>query len=132
MHQADTPGACPGSRIRNRRREERRGHPRAGLEPGEAVNLVREPDKAHDRNAIAVVTLGGERAGYLPREVAAERPGLVDAGIIRSAAQLVAAGEPAFDGAGYAMNPRLDLGAYGNRHRLDEYLAQHESPACAG
>src|SRR5262249_36983183 len=60
----------------------RRFHPRASLGPGEAVNLVREPENPHDGNAIAVITLDGDRAGYLPRDEASEWAVLVDEGII--------------------------------------------------
>jgi hypothetical protein len=102
----------------------RRFHPRASLGPGEAVNLVREPKNLHDANAIAVVTIAGERAGYLPREEAGEWAVLVDEGIIQLTARLVAAGEPDFDGARFAVNPRIYLSVYVDQRRLDELTAQ--------
>ena len=40
--------------------------------PGRALVLRREPDNAHDPNAIAVATAAGEPLGYVPREPAAE------------------------------------------------------------
>ena len=41
------------------------------LSPGARLILRRDPDNEHDPNAIAVLTAGGERAGWVPREVAA-------------------------------------------------------------
>ena len=38
----------------------------------EVFLLVREPDNAHDPNAVRVTTSGGLTVGYLPAEVAAE------------------------------------------------------------
>jgi hypothetical protein len=110
----------------------RRYYPRASLEPGEAANLVRDPANPHDRNAIAVVTLAGERAGYLPQEVAAENAALLDRDIIRLAARLAEPGEPEFDAARVATNPALFLWTFIDRVRLDEFLARAEWPAGAG
>jgi len=39
--------------------------------PGSALELRRDPDNAHDPNAIAVYG-GGEQVGWVPRELAAE------------------------------------------------------------
>ena len=39
------------------------------LRPGDEVDLVREPENAHDANAIRVGH-GGELLGYLPAELA--------------------------------------------------------------
>jgi hypothetical protein len=60
----------------------------AAVSPGAALTLRREPDNEHDANAIAVLTAGGEQAGWVPREVAAAvAPGL-DAGEAWSAVVL--------------------------------------------
>jgi hypothetical protein len=51
----------------------------AALAPGSALALRREPDNEHDANAIAVHA-GGEHVGFVPRELAAELAGELDAG----------------------------------------------------
>lgn len=107
----------------------RRFYPRASLGPGEEVRLVREPANPHDGNAIAVLTLGGERAGYLPREVAAEDAVLIDRDIIRLAARVAAPGEPGFDAARMATSPTLYLWTYIDQARLGEFLAEVEQSA---
>ena len=48
--------------------------------PGEPRVLRRDPDNAHDPNAIAVEPLGGEQIGWVPRELAAELAPELDAG----------------------------------------------------
>ena len=54
---------------------------RAGdLEPGRPLELRRDPDNEHDPNAIAVHALGGDQVGWVPRELAAELAGELDAG----------------------------------------------------
>lgn len=40
----------------------------AGLTPGQALRLVREPDNPADPAAVAVETLPGARLGYVPRD----------------------------------------------------------------
>ena len=55
--------------------------------PGTSLVLRRDPGNAHDPNAIAVDTAGGEQLGWVPREVAAELAPEIDAG--RSWAALV-------------------------------------------
>ena len=50
------------------------------LEPGARLVLRRDADNPHDANAIAVETPGGEQAGWVPREVAAELAPALDAG----------------------------------------------------
>jgi hypothetical protein len=50
------------------------------LEPGRALVLRRDADNPHDANAIAVETPGGEQAGWVPREVAADLAAALDAG----------------------------------------------------
>jgi len=52
----------------------------AALSPGAALTLRREPDNEHDPNAIAVLTAAGVRAGWVPRDVAAEVVASLDAG----------------------------------------------------
>jgi hypothetical protein len=47
--------------------------------PGRRLELRREPDNEHDPNAIAVLA-GGERVGWVPRELAAEIAPSLDAG----------------------------------------------------
>lgn len=46
----------------------------AGLEPGDDLMLVREPDNKHDPNAISVCLPGGTHLGYIPRDDAACAP----------------------------------------------------------
>ncbi|MEP6953405.1 MAG: HIRAN domain-containing protein [Solirubrobacteraceae bacterium] len=50
------------------------------LAPGHRLALRRDPENPHDHNAIAVETPGGEQAGWVPREVAAELAAELDAG----------------------------------------------------
>jgi hypothetical protein len=49
------------------------------LAPGSALELRREPGNEHDANAIAVHA-GGAQVGFVPRELAAELAGELDAG----------------------------------------------------
>ena len=48
--------------------------------PGCPLELRRDPDNEHDPNAIAVHAPGGAQVGWVPREVAAELAGQLDAG----------------------------------------------------
>jgi hypothetical protein len=48
--------------------------------PGADLTLRRDPGNEHDPNAIAVLVSGGEQLGWVPREVAAELAGDLDAG----------------------------------------------------
>jgi hypothetical protein len=50
------------------------------LEVGEVVMLEREPDNAHDENAILVVTDDGSELGYVPRDDARDVAPFLDAG----------------------------------------------------
>ena len=129
-------GEQPSDRTSQFRTERSEDHPgrRSSLlsagesVPGEAVNLVRMPSNAHDSDAIAVLTRAGELAGYLPRELAAEFAGLVDEGIIQLAARLTAPGDPEFDAARVPSNPTMYLWIFLNQDRLNEFLAQVQSP----
>ena len=56
--------------------------------PGRPLELRRDPGNEHDPNAIAVHAPGGEQVGWVPREVAAELAGELDAGRPISAAAL--------------------------------------------
>jgi HIRAN domain len=47
--------------------------------PGQPLELRRDPDNEHDANAIAVLA-GGEQVGWVPRELAEELAGELDAG----------------------------------------------------
>ena len=47
--------------------------------PGAPLELRRDPENPHDANAIAVLA-GGAQVGWVPREVAAELAGELDAG----------------------------------------------------
>ena len=47
--------------------------------PGQPLELRRDPDNEHDPNAIAVLA-GGEQVGWVPRELAEELAGELDAG----------------------------------------------------
>ena len=51
------------------------------LDPGGEVVLRREPDNPHDRRAIEVYTLDGQKLGYLPRRDNESPSRLMDAGI---------------------------------------------------
>lgn len=48
---------------------------------GNRLSLVREPENPHDPNAIEVWWRNGVRLGHLPRRVAAELAGSLDAGV---------------------------------------------------
>jgi hypothetical protein len=48
--------------------------------PGRPLTLRRDPDNPHDPNAVAVLTAGGEQAGWVPRELARVIGGELDAG----------------------------------------------------
>ncbi len=48
--------------------------------PGAPLDLRRDPDNEHDRNAIAVHARGGEQLGFVPREVAEQLAPELDAG----------------------------------------------------
>jgi hypothetical protein len=50
------------------------------LAPGRPLSLRRDPGNPHDANAIAVEAVGGEQAGWVPRELAAEIAPDLDAG----------------------------------------------------
>jgi hypothetical protein len=56
-------------------------------EPGCPLVLRRDPDNAHDPNAIAVLA-GEEQAGWVPRELAEELAPQIDAGTAWSAVVL--------------------------------------------
>lgn len=60
----------------------------ARLMPGQGVTLQREPDNRYDPNAVAVVTLDGAPAGYLPKVLAACLAPQMDAGTWRPAAMV--------------------------------------------
>jgi hypothetical protein len=51
-----------------------------GAAPGEPLTLRRDAGNEHDPNAIAVHVAGGEQAGWVPRDVAAELAPSLDAG----------------------------------------------------
>ena len=48
--------------------------------PGRPLELRRDAANEHDANAIAVHLPGGDQLGWVPREVAAELAGVLDAG----------------------------------------------------
>jgi HIRAN domain len=52
----------------------------AGALPGSALTLRRDHGNEHDPNAIAVLVAGGDQLGWVPREVAAQVAGELDAG----------------------------------------------------
>jgi hypothetical protein len=52
----------------------------AGALPGAALTLRRDPSNEYDPNAIAVLVSAGEQLGWVPREIAAELAGDLDAG----------------------------------------------------
>jgi hypothetical protein len=64
-----------------------RHRPEAPAEPGQALELRRDPANEHDANAIEVLA-GGEVVGFVPREVAVELAPELDAGREWSAALL--------------------------------------------
>jgi hypothetical protein len=59
--------------------------------PGRTLEMAREPDNAHDRNAIAVLA-EGKSIGYFNRQMAAKLAKLMDAGLVLEAISL--AGSP--------------------------------------
>lgn len=56
-----------------------RYRPQAPAEPGDPLELRRDPANEHDANAIEV-RAGGETIGFVPRELAAELAPQLDAG----------------------------------------------------
>lgn len=52
----------------------------AAAAPGRPLRLRRDPTNEHDANAIAVEVAGGEQLGWVPRALAAELAGDLDAG----------------------------------------------------
>jgi hypothetical protein len=50
------------------------------VSPGAVLTLRRDPDNAHDPNAIAVLGPGGGQVGWVPRELAEELAAELDAG----------------------------------------------------
>ena len=56
--------------------------------PGRPLELRRDAQNAHDPNAIAVHAAGGDQVGWMPRAVAAELAGVLDAGRALSAVVL--------------------------------------------
>jgi HIRAN domain-containing protein len=64
-----------------------RYRPEAPAEPGDPLELHRDPANEHDPNAIEVLA-GGELIGFVPRELAAELAPELDAGRPWSAALL--------------------------------------------
>jgi hypothetical protein len=48
--------------------------------PGSALTLRRDPGNEHDPHAIAVLASGSRQAGWVPREIAADLAGDLDAG----------------------------------------------------
>jgi hypothetical protein len=50
------------------------------LQKGAPLRVVREPDNAHDLNAIAVYSVENEHLGYLPRTANTELARDIDAG----------------------------------------------------
>ena len=48
--------------------------------PGAPLALRREPENAHDPDAVAVLTPAGAQAGWVPREVAGQIAPALDAG----------------------------------------------------
>jgi hypothetical protein len=64
-----------------------RYRPEAPVEPGQPLELQRDPKNEHDANAIMVLA-GGALIGFVPRELAAELAPQLDAGRPWSAAVL--------------------------------------------
>jgi hypothetical protein len=58
------------------------------LAPGRPLVLRRDPGNPHDPSAVALDTPAGDQAGWVPREVAAELAGELDAGVAWSAVVL--------------------------------------------
>lgn len=40
----------------------------AGLKPGAHLTLIREPENAHDKNAVAIYDDEGNKLGYVPKK----------------------------------------------------------------
>jgi hypothetical protein len=56
--------------------------------PGRPLVLARERENRYDPNAIAVLSVEGEKVGFVPRELAEELAGELDAGAAWSAVSL--------------------------------------------
>jgi SWI/SNF-related matrix-associated actin-dependent regulator of chromatin subfamily A3 len=69
----------------------------ASVEPGEHVNLEREPENEHDGNAIRVENGHCEHLGYLPRERAEWLAPLMDADEVRIEGYVPEQAEPGPD-----------------------------------
>ena len=52
----------------------------ADIKPGEKIQLEREPDNQHDKNAIRVVNKSFKQAGYVPRRISSWLTPLIDSG----------------------------------------------------
>jgi hypothetical protein len=69
-----------------------RHHPGAlssdAVAPGCSLELRRDPRNVHDRHAVAVLASDGEPVGWVPREIASELAGELDAGGTWSALSL--------------------------------------------
>ena len=55
----------------------------AVVQPGEQVNLEREPENVHDKTTIRVENRHFQSAGHLPQDIAARVAPLIDTGKIR-------------------------------------------------
>ena len=62
--------------------------------PGAPLELRRDAGNEHDPNAIAVHVPGGEQLGWVPREIAAELAGELDAGRPLAASCCASSGPP--------------------------------------
>ena len=75
-----------------------RFHPEAlgirGGRPGRPLELRRDPDNPYDPNAAVTVAGGGERLGFVPRELAAELAPELDEGTAWSAPACASSGAP--------------------------------------
>ncbi len=66
--------------VAGARRPHAEGQASEAAAPGRPLELRRDADNPHDPNAIAVHAAGGGQAGWVPRDLAAELAGELDAG----------------------------------------------------
>jgi hypothetical protein len=85
------------------------------------VHLAREPHNPYDNNAIAVLNQAGEKIGHVPRLLAAELAGPLDAGILALSERLAAPGEPNYESSRELVAPTLNLWFFGDLGGFNEY-----------
>ncbi|MEJ2523136.1 MAG: HIRAN domain-containing protein [Gammaproteobacteria bacterium] len=81
----------------------------SGIEPGDALILVREPDNPHDANAIRIEA-AGRQVGYVPRSENLPLVRLMDQGVeLRARVKSVAPAEWSWHAVTVAVRMRLPV-----------------------